>query len=128
MKIKIGITLIAVILAIVPTIECAAQNSRTTSITIRTDNTIITAILDDSATTREFLAELPCTLQMTRYGANIMGELLPCRKMVKKSPILKMVMLPIMRRDRLLRSSLPMRTSQTLVGLSAWEKLPAVYR
>lgn len=44
-----------------------AEPKETTQITMTAGETVITAELDNSETSQEFLATLPCTLQMNRY-------------------------------------------------------------
>ena len=47
-----------------PTKEAVAA----TQITMTAGHTVITATLDDSATTRDFIKSLPLTMKMTRWG------------------------------------------------------------
>lgn len=48
--------------------ESALEQKYGTAITLDFDGTIVTAVMDDSETTRGFLAQLPLTITMYRYG------------------------------------------------------------
>src|SRR5215510_9626373 len=55
-------------LSLFTSVSFAAAQQRTTDITMTVGTTVITATLDNSRTTQEFLATLPRTLTMRRYG------------------------------------------------------------